>query len=65
MSLTWGCRWFVRSGVLFVPPIYKTYFIFSFIEVGESNFIRVKWKKVVPVLLCMSACLWSGHMQAV
>jgi hypothetical protein len=28
MSLTWGCQWLVRLGVLFVPPIYKTYLFF-------------------------------------
>jgi hypothetical protein len=60
MSLTWGCRWLVRSGVLFVPPIYKTYFIFSFIEVGESNFIRVKWKRLF--LFCFACQLAYGQV---
>jgi hypothetical protein len=60
MSLTWGCRWIVRLGVLFLPSI-CTRVIFSFREVGESKFIRVRWKRLCPRAVPV-ACLASGHV---
>jgi hypothetical protein len=53
MSLTWGCRWLVRLGVLFLPSTY-TRVIFSFREVGESKFIRVQWKRLCPCAVPVS-----------
>jgi hypothetical protein len=73
MSLTWGCRWLVRLGVLFFAFNIYTYVIFSFIEIGESKFIRVQWKRLfqcaahVRLLSVIespfSECLLTKHLE--
>jgi hypothetical protein len=62
MSLTWGCRWLVRLGVLFFAFNIYRYVIFSFIEVDESKFIRVQWKRLFPCAVHVSLLSVRSHV---
>jgi hypothetical protein len=62
MSLTWGCRWLVRLGVLFFAFNTYTYVILSFIEVGESKFIRLQWKRLFPCAVHVSLLRVRSHV---
>jgi hypothetical protein len=61
MSLTWGSWWLVRLGVLFFAFNIYTYVMFSFIEVGESKFIRVQWKKLFTCAVHVSLLSVRSH----
>jgi len=54
-------RWLVRLGVLFFAFNIYTYVMFSFIEVGESKFIRVQWKKLFTCAVHVSLLSVRSH----
>jgi len=62
MSLTWGYRWHIRLGVLFFAFNTYIYVIFSFIEVGESKFVRVQWKRSFPCAVHVSLLSVRAHV---
>ncbi len=57
-----GCRWLVRLGVLFFAFNIYTYHVYSFIEVGESKFIRVQWKRLFPCAVHVSLLSVRSHV---
>jgi hypothetical protein len=46
----------------FLPSIYNTYVIFSFIEVGESKFRGVQWKRLFPCDVHVSLLSVRSHV---
>jgi hypothetical protein len=54
--------WLVRLGVLFFAFHIYTYVFFPFIEVGESKFIRVQWKRLFPCAVHVSLLSVRSHV---
>jgi hypothetical protein len=61
-ELDLGCRWLLRLGVLFFAFNIYTYVIFSFIEVRESKFKRVQWKRPFPHAVQVSLLSVRSHV---